>query len=77
MTKVHLATFRERLHLEEEIPDEALDADEPPYYRPAAGSAEYEYMMERRRALSGSLPKRVVRHRTLPAPDAKAFAEHR
>ncbi|HEX3622387.1 MAG TPA: pyruvate dehydrogenase (acetyl-transferring), homodimeric type, partial [Acidimicrobiales bacterium] len=74
MSKQHLATFRERLHLQEEIPEEALDAPEPPYYRPAEGSAEYEYMMERLRALSGSVPKRVIRQRTLPAPDAKAFA---
>jgi pyruvate dehydrogenase E1 component len=74
MSKQHLATFRDRLHLEEEIPDEALEAPEPPYYRPAEGSVEYEYMMERRRALAGSLPKRVVRQRTLPAPDAKVFA---
>jgi pyruvate dehydrogenase E1 component len=74
MSKKHLATFRERLHLEDEIPEEALDAPEPPYYRPAAGSVEYEYMMERRRAMAGSLPKRVVRQRTLPAPEAKVFA---
>jgi pyruvate dehydrogenase E1 component len=73
MSKQHLATFRERLHLQEEIPEEALDAPEPPYYRPAPGSVEYEYMMERRRALSGSVPKRVTRQRTLPAPDPKAF----
>jgi pyruvate dehydrogenase E1 component len=74
MSKQHLATFRERLHLEEEIPEEALDAPEPPYYRPAQGSVEYEYMVERRRALAGSLPKRIVRQKTLPAPDQKVFA---
>jgi len=74
MSKLHLATFRERLHLQEEIPEEALDGPEPPYYRPPEGSVEYEYMMERRRALAGSLPKRVVRQRTLPAPDPKVFA---
>jgi len=77
MSKEHLATFRQRLHLEEEIPDAALDAPEPPYYRPAEGSVEYEYMMERRRALAGSLPKRVVRQRTLAAPDPKVFASTR
>ncbi|HWI05068.1 MAG TPA: pyruvate dehydrogenase (acetyl-transferring), homodimeric type [Acidimicrobiales bacterium] len=74
MSRQHLATFRERLSLEEEIPEEALDAPEPPYYRPAEGSVEYEYMMERRRALAGSLPKRIVRQRTLPAPEEKIFA---
>ena len=39
MTKAQLLTLRDRLYLNEEIPDEALDADEPPYYRPAEGSA--------------------------------------
>jgi pyruvate dehydrogenase E1 component len=73
MSKEHIATFRERLHLEEEIPEEALDAPEPPYYRPAEDSVEFQYMMERRRALAGSLPKRVVRKQTLPSPDAKIF----
>jgi pyruvate dehydrogenase E1 component len=73
MSKQHLQTFRERLHLEEEIPEEALDAPEPPYYRPSDTSVEYEYMMERRRALAGSLPKRVVRQRTLPDPNTKVF----
>jgi pyruvate dehydrogenase E1 component len=73
MSKQHLATFRERLHLEDEIPEEALDAPEPPYYRPSETSVEYEYMVERRRALAGSLPKRVVRRKTLPAPEKKVF----
>jgi pyruvate dehydrogenase E1 component len=73
LSKQHLATFRERLHLEDEIPEEALDAPEPPYYRPAEGSVEYEYMMERRQALAGSVPKRVVRQKTLPAPESKVF----
>ncbi|MDQ3641784.1 MAG: pyruvate dehydrogenase (acetyl-transferring), homodimeric type, partial [Actinomycetota bacterium] len=74
MSKDHIATFRARLHLEEEIPEEALDAPEPPYYRPAEDSVEFEYMMERRRALAGSLPKRVIRKQTLPSPDPKIFA---
>jgi len=74
MSKEHIATFRSRLHLEEEIPEEALDAPEPPYYRPAEDSVEYQYMMERRRALAGSLPKRIVRKQTLPTPDPKIFS---
>src|SRR5947209_9235361 len=66
MTKAQLATLRDRLYLQEQIPDEALDADFPPYYRPAEGSPEYDYMMERRRALAGSLPKRLVRAKPMP-----------
>lgn len=68
-----LRAMRDRLHLQNEIPDSAFDGDEPPYYRPAPDSIEYQYMMERRRALGGSLPKRVVRTRrplTLPSPTA-------
>jgi pyruvate dehydrogenase E1 component len=75
MTKEQLRTLRDRLYLQEEIPDEALKADMPPYYRPAEGSDTYEYLMQRRRVLDGSLPKRVVRKQTLPQPDPKAFAE--
>ena len=72
MTKVQLQVLRDRLYLHEEIPEEALDADEPPYFRPAEDSVEYRYMMDRRRALDGSIPKRGVHIRRpleLPAPD--------
>jgi len=34
----------------------ALEEGEPPYFRPAPDSIEYEYMMERRRSLGGPLP---------------------
>ncbi|HEX2274109.1 MAG TPA: pyruvate dehydrogenase (acetyl-transferring), homodimeric type [Acidimicrobiales bacterium] len=73
MKKDELRAFRARLYLEDEISDEALDADLPPYYRPPEGSDAYEYMMERRRALAGSLPKRVVKKRPLPMPESKVF----
>ncbi|MSZ97071.1 MAG: pyruvate dehydrogenase (acetyl-transferring), homodimeric type, partial [Actinobacteria bacterium] len=67
-----LRAMRDRLHLQDEIPDSALEGDEAPYYRPSVDSVEYQYMMERRRALGGSLPQRVVRTinpLTLPASD--------
>ncbi|HEV3402407.1 MAG TPA: pyruvate dehydrogenase (acetyl-transferring), homodimeric type, partial [Acidimicrobiales bacterium] len=73
MNKDELRAFRARLYLEDEIPDEALDADLPPYFRPAEGSEAYEYMMERRRALAGSLPKRVVKKKPLPHADPQVF----
>jgi len=75
MSKSELRSFRDRLHLEDQIPDEALDADVPPYHRPVEGSPELDYMMERRRALAGSLPKRVVRARVreLPQPESHVF----
>jgi pyruvate dehydrogenase E1 component len=76
MTAEQLRTLRDRLHLEDEIPDSALEADEPPYYRPSEQSVEYQYMMERRRALGGTIPKRVVANRRpLVLPSADSFTE--
>ncbi len=63
MTGDQLRVLRDRLYLHDEIPDEALAGGEPPYYRPPVDSVEYQYMMERRRALDGPLPRRVVRNR--------------
>ena len=76
MTIEQLRTMRDRLHLQEEIPDSALEAGEPPYFRPAKDSVEYQYMMERRRALGGSVPKRTVTNRRpLSLPSHDAFTE--
>ncbi|MBT8239858.1 MAG: pyruvate dehydrogenase (acetyl-transferring), homodimeric type, partial [Acidimicrobiia bacterium] len=72
MTKAQLLDLRDRLYLHDEIPADSLEDGVPPYYRPPAGSPEYEYMMGRRRALDGVVPTRVVRDRRPlpPAPDA-------
>jgi pyruvate dehydrogenase E1 component len=75
MTKDELRRLRDRLYLHDEIPDEALDADLPPYYRPPEDSPEMQYLRERRRALDGSLPKRVVRPKRIELPDDAAFEE--
>nr|WP_218566375.1 pyruvate dehydrogenase (acetyl-transferring), homodimeric type [Vallicoccus soli] len=72
LTLEDLKAFRDRLYLD--IPDSALDEKLPPYYKPAEGSAELEYMHERRRALGGYLPTRTVAAKPLPQPDDKAFA---
>jgi pyruvate dehydrogenase E1 component len=73
MTNKQLLNLRARLNLEDMIPEEALQGDaKPPYFRPEAGSPEYEYLMERRQTLGGFLPSRTVRARsklTLPGPD--------
>jgi pyruvate dehydrogenase E1 component len=75
MSKKQLQLLRDRLYLEEEIPDEALDAELPPYYRPPEGHPAHEYLMERRKRLDGPLPARVVKKIRLPEPDDKAFTE--
>ena len=76
MTAAQLRTLRDRLHMNDEIPDAVLDAGEIPYFRPSEGSIEYQYLMERRRALGGSIPKRIVRaRRPIELPTGDAFTE--
>ena len=59
LTKAELKDFRDRLYLP--IRDADLEGDLPPYYHPGPDSDEIDYMRERRAALGGSLPSRVVR----------------
>ncbi len=37
MNAAQLKLLRDRLYLQDEIPDAALEAGEPPFYRPSAG----------------------------------------
>jgi pyruvate dehydrogenase E1 component len=73
LTKAELKEFRDRLYLE--IPDSALEAELPPYYHPGERSDEIQYMKERRAALGGYLPKRVVRAKPLALPSTDAYAD--
>ena len=66
-----LKKFRDLLELP--IADGKL-ADAP-FFHPGADSPEVRYMLERRRALGGSVPKRLVRSQPLPAANPKTFAE--
>ncbi|MGH9089284.1 MAG: pyruvate dehydrogenase (acetyl-transferring), homodimeric type, partial [Acidimicrobiales bacterium] len=75
MTRDQLRALRDRLYLSDEIPDEALAADAPPYYCPPAGSEAHEYLMARRKVLAGALPHRVVRPAKVTLPDPKAFVD--
>jgi len=76
MNAAQLRALRDRLYLHDEIPDSALEGDEPPYFRPSEGTVEYQYLMERRRALGGSIPKRIVRNRRpIELPADSAFGE--
>jgi pyruvate dehydrogenase E1 component len=75
MTKAQLRLLRDRLFLHDEIPDADLDADLPPYYRPPADAPAARYMAERRQALGGSLPSRVVRPRVVDPPAPTVFAD--
>ncbi len=71
LTADELKVFRDRLELP--IPDDKLK--EAPYYHPGPDAPEIRYMLERREQLGGSLPKRVVVPRALPAPKETAFSE--
>jgi pyruvate dehydrogenase E1 component len=75
LTKTELREFRDRLYLP--ITDAALEADLPPYYHPGPDSDEIAYMRERRAALGGSLPRRVVRAHplALPEPTWRGYAD--
>ncbi len=75
MNAAQLKLLRDRLYLQEEIPDSALEDGEPPFFRPSPDSVEFRYMMERRRALNGSLPQRRAASKPLPAPQAKTLSE--
>ncbi len=71
LSEQELRVFRDRLELP--IPDEKLP--EAPYFHPGPDSEEVQYMLERRRALGGVLPRRVVRYRPLPSPRPEVDAE--
>jgi pyruvate dehydrogenase E1 component len=76
MTGEQLRALRDRLYLHDDIPDSALEGDLPPYVRPAEDSIEYQYLMERRKALGGPIPTRVVRsRRPIQLPDPSVYAE--
>ncbi len=73
LTNAELKELRDRLYID--ISDKALDSGLPPYFQPGPDSAEIEYMRERRAALGGSLPKRVVRRQSLPLPGPEVYDE--
>ncbi|MBS1169664.1 MAG: aceE [Burkholderiaceae bacterium] len=56
------------------IPDEDLDTDEVPFFKPAEDSPEMVYLHERRKALGGYLPQRRMKaDEQLPVPPLSAF----
>ncbi len=75
MNVAELKALRDRLKLQDEIADEVLEAGEPPFYKPSQDSAEFQYMLQRRKELNGFLPARVVHYQPLPEPDRTVFAE--
>lgn len=68
-----LKAFRDVLHLE--IPDSALESEDPPYFHPGPNSPEVDYLLARREALGGPLPSRRVQVQVPELPAADAYAE--
>jgi len=77
MTTDQLRILRERLYLQEEVPEDSLGDDKvPPYITLPEDSEIRQYMLGRRKALDGSLPRREVRtKRKLEMPAETAFDE--
>jgi pyruvate dehydrogenase E1 component len=64
LSEAELKICRDRIELP--IPDSKLK--DAPYYHPGPDSEEVQYLRERRRALGGEIPKRIVRSKPLAAP---------
>ncbi len=71
LAEKELVTFREAL----DLPMTEKEAQDATYYHPGPKSPEMEYMLERRRALGGSVPRRRVAPVPVPAPAADLYAE--
>jgi pyruvate dehydrogenase E1 component len=72
MDLTDLKHFRDLLELP--VPDSQLE--EAPFYRPGPGSEEVQYLMERRRALGGSIPvRRTTAQVALELPKDDLYAE--
>jgi len=74
LTLDNLKSFRDDMNIP--ITDAQLEVDpyQPPYYRPAPGTLEIDYMHERRRALGGYLPERRSKYVSFELPEDKAYS---
>jgi pyruvate dehydrogenase E1 component len=71
LNEQELRVFRDRLELP--IPDATLK--DAPYFHPGPDSPEIRYLQERRAALGGPSPRRVVLQKTLATPGEAVFGE--
>lgn len=69
MNEKELREFRSRF----QVPISDEEIAETPFYRPPQDSAEIKYVLERRKALGGPLPKREVRAKPMQMPALSAF----
>jgi len=71
LNEEELREFRRRF----DIPISEDDIGNAPFYRPAKDSLEVQYLVERRRALGGALPKRISKIERIDAPGDALFEE--
>ncbi|MBI4569240.1 MAG: pyruvate dehydrogenase (acetyl-transferring), homodimeric type [Planctomycetes bacterium] len=71
MTYRELQVFRDRL----ELPIADKDLENPPYHRPPDNAPEIQYLKERRAALGGFIPRRVVVPFPLEVPAVADFPD--
>jgi pyruvate dehydrogenase E1 component len=78
LTPEDFKKFRDRLYLP--ISDRDLErayeeTGSAPFFHPGKDAPEIEYMLERRKALGGAVPRRVVRSKPLTLPGDDVYAE--
>lgn len=72
LNEQELREFRDRFNIP--VPDDQIN--DLPFIRLPEGSPEEQYLKERRKALGGPLPQRVVANPPLPMPDRDYFAPY-
>lgn len=78
LTQDDLKKFRDRLYLpisDRDLERSYEETGGAPFFHPGPDSPEIQYMLERRKALGGSLPKREVRAKALTLPGDAMYAE--
>ena len=78
LTPVDLKRYRDRLYLpisDRELEESYEKTGGAPFFHPGKDSAEVEYMLERRKALGGSVPRRVLRATSLKLPGDELYSE--
>jgi pyruvate dehydrogenase E1 component len=71
LNEEEMKEFRDRFN----IPVSDRELQDAPFYRPPDGSEEHQYILDRRAALGGFVPRRVVRAQPLEQPPSKLFDE--
>ncbi|WP_457206159.1 pyruvate dehydrogenase (acetyl-transferring), homodimeric type [Nocardioides sp. P5_C9_2] len=78
LTPEDLKKFRDRLYLpisDRDLEDSYEKTGGAPFFHPGKDSPEIEYMMERRKQLGGSVPRRVLRASSLKLPGDEMYSE--